>query len=184
MKLAITALSASATLGLALAACGTATVAVPSSAATPAPTKSSPATAPSAAPSASVPQSAAPSSQPPSAAPSEAPAAPPSSVSVPNVTSPWAVVSAYYGDIESGDYSQAWALINDGAVTGQTYQQFVDGFACTGAQQLTEDGQSGNQVSFVLTAANTCTGQIQHFAGTDTVQGGKIVQASVHKSNT
>ena len=103
---------------------------------------------------------------------------------MPNVTSPWAVVSAYYGDIESGDFSQAWALINDGAVTGQTYQQFVDGFACTGAQQLTEDGQSGNQVSFVLTAANTCTGQIQHFAGTDTVQGGKIVQASVHKSNT
>ena len=74
------------------------------------------------------------------------------------MTNPWAVVSAYYGDIESGDYSQAWALIDNGAVTGQTYQQFADGFACTGAQQLTEQGQSGDQVSFSLAATNKLHG--------------------------
>ncbi len=181
MKL-ITALSASATLGLALAACGTATIAVPSSGATPAPTKSSPATGSSAAPSASVPQSAGPS-QPPSGSGSQAPAAPPDSGNVPNVTDPWAVVSAYYGDIESGNYRQAWALIGSGATTGQTYQQFADGFACTGSQQLTEVSESGNQVQFDLAATNDCNGQVQDFTGTDTVENGTIVAAHVVQTN-
>jgi hypothetical protein len=95
------------------------------------------------------------------------------------VTDPWAVVSAYYGDIESGNYSQAWALINSGATTGQTYQQFVSGFACTGSQNLTELGESGDQVTFDLDATNSCTGQVQHFTGTDTVQNGRIVAANV-----
>ena len=97
----------------------------------------------------------------------------------PNVTQPWAVVSAYYGDIESGDYAGAWALLDSGLTTGQTYQQFVDGFACTGSQDLTETGQSGDQVSFDLAATDDCTGAVQDFSGTDTVQGGLIVAADV-----
>lgn len=106
--------------------------------------------------------------------------APPAPASAsPNVTDPWAVVSAYYGDIESGNYSEAWALINSGATTGQTYQQFVNGFACTGSQNLTEVGESGDQVTFDLDATNSCTGQVQHFTGTDTVQNGRIVAANV-----
>ncbi len=99
---------------------------------------------------------------------------------VPNVTSPWAVVSAYYGDIESGNYPEAWALLSAGAVTGQTYQQFVAGFSCTGSQQLSEVGQSGDQVSFQLAATDVCTGAVQHYTGTDTVDNGKIVAANVH----
>jgi hypothetical protein len=114
-------------------------------------------------------------------APTPAPASAPSTV--PNVTSPWAVVSAYYGDIESQNYQEAWALLSSGAVTGQTYQQFVDGFACTGSQDLAEMSQSGDQVSFSLTATDTCTGAVQHFTGTDTVQNGKIVAASVHQTS-
>jgi hypothetical protein len=98
---------------------------------------------------------------------------------VPNVTDPWAVVSAYYGDIESGNYTEAWALLSSGATTGQTYQQFVNGFACTGSQAVTEVGESGDQVTFNLDAANSCTGQVQHFTGTDTVQNGEIVAAQV-----
>jgi hypothetical protein len=97
----------------------------------------------------------------------------------PNVTQPWAVVSAYYGDIESGDYAGAWALLDSGLTTGQTYQQFVDGFACTGPQDLTETGHSGDQVSFDLAATDDCTGAVQNFSGTDTVQGGLIVAADV-----
>jgi hypothetical protein len=108
-----------------------------------------------------------------------APAAPQSPAAQPNVTNPWAVVSAYYGDIESGDYPQAWALINSGATTGQTYQQFVSGFACTGAQQVSEISASGDQVTFSLAASNSCTGQTEQFTGTDTVEGGKIVAANV-----
>ena len=91
------------------------------------------------------------------------------------------MVAAYYGDIESGNYQQAWALLNSGATTGQTYQQFVNGFACTGSQDLSEVGESGDQVTFNLTATNTCNGEVQHFTGTDTVQNGKIVGANVHQ---
>jgi uncharacterized repeat protein (TIGR01451 family) len=98
---------------------------------------------------------------------------------MPNVTDPWAVLSAYYGDIESGNYAQAWALVGSGATTGQTYQQFVNGFACTGGQALTKVSESGDQVTFDLTATNSCTGQVQNFTGTDTVQNGMIVAAQV-----
>jgi hypothetical protein len=153
MKLILIALAAG-TLGL--AACGTTVAEVPA-----APTVTKTATPPSASP----------------AAPAPAPA--PAPQSVPNVTDPWAVVSAYYGDIESGNYPQAWALLSSGAVTGQTYQQFVDGFSCTGDQQLTEQGESGDQVSFGLAATDSCTGAVQQFSGTDTVSGGKIVAAHV-----
>ena len=97
----------------------------------------------------------------------------------PNVTSPWAVVSAYYGDIESGDYAGAWALLDSGMTTGQTYQQFVSGFSCTGSQDLSENWASGDEVNFNLSATDNCTGAVQEFSGTDTVQGGLIVAADV-----
>jgi len=114
------------------------------------------------------------SAAPPAEAPSSAAAQP-----VPNVTDPWAVVSAYYGDIESGDYAQAWALLDSGMTTGQTYQQFVNGFACTGGQSLTENWESGDKVNFDLAATDDCTGAVQDFTGTDTVVDGKIVGANV-----
>ena len=113
-------------------------------------------------------------------APAQSPAPEQTPVPAPNVTDPWAVVSAYYGDLESGNYAEAWALLSAGAVTGQTYQQFVAGFACTGSQQLTEVGAAGDQVSFQLAATDDCTGVVQHYTGTDTVVSGKIVAADVH----
>jgi hypothetical protein len=156
MKLIIIALAAG-TLGL--AACGTTVAQVPA-----APTVTKTATPPAA---------------PASPAASPATSAPQSD---PNVTDPWAVVSAYYGDIESGAYPQAWALLSSGAVTGQSYQQFVDGFSCTGSQQLSEQGESGDQVSFSLAATDRCSGVVQHFTGTDTVSGGKIVAAHITRA--
>ncbi|HMH94096.1 MAG TPA: hypothetical protein VK586_23825 [Streptosporangiaceae bacterium] len=156
MKLIIIALAAG-TLGL--AACGTTVAQEPA-----APTVTKTATPPA--------SPASPASPPASPATS----APPSD---PNVTDPWAVVSAYYGDIESGAYPQAWALLSSGAVTGQTYQQFVAGFSCTGSQQLAEQGESGDQVSFTLAATDNCTGAVNQYSGTDTVSGGKIVAAHI-----
>jgi hypothetical protein len=167
MKLIIIALAAG-TLGL--AACGTTVAQAPA-----APTVTRTATPP-----------ASPATPPASpASPPASPASPPASPATsapqsdPNVTDPWAVVSAYYGDVESGAYPQAWALLSSGAVTGQTYQQFVAGFSCTGGQQLTEQDTSGDQVSFTLAATDRCTGAVQHFSGTDTVSGGKIVAAHI-----
>jgi hypothetical protein len=176
MRVALTATLSAAVLGL--AACTTVTTSP--SPASPAPSASSGSRAPASNP-ASPQGTAAPATPPAStgpATPQTAPTGAPASAA-PNVTDPWAVVSAYYGDIESGAYSQAWALLNSGATTGQTYQQFVSGFACTGSQVLTEVGESGDQVTFDLDATNSCTGQVQHFTGTDTVQNGMIVAAHV-----
>ena len=97
----------------------------------------------------------------------------------PQVIDPWAVVSAYYRDVNAHKYAQAWALISSALATFQTYQQFVAGYACTGIEQPTKLGQSGHQVSFDLTVLNDCTGVAQYYTGTDTVRGGKIVAADV-----
>src|SRR5215469_12104204 len=91
----------------------------------------------------------------------------------------WTVISAYYQDVDSHQYLKAWALISSGLATGQTYQQFVAGYACTGTEQPTKLGQSGHQVRFNLTVVNDCTGTTRYYTGTDTVRGGKIVAADV-----
>ena len=100
----------------------------------------------------------------------------------PHRTGPWAVVSVYYRDIDSHRYARAWALISPGLSTGQTYQQFVAGYSCTGTEQPTKLGQSGHQVSFSLAVVNECTGAAQNYTGTDTVRGGKIVAADVTRT--
>jgi hypothetical protein len=89
------------------------------------------------------------------------------------------VVSAYYGDIESGDYAQAYALIGNGSTTGQSYQQFAAGFACTGDQAVSENWQSGDEVNFDLAATDSCNGTTQYYSGTDTVENGTIVAADI-----
>ena len=153
-----------------------ATAAPPSAAPAPAVTKTVTMT-PTAAPTTAAPAAPATSAAPAATAAPVAPAAAPGAD--PNVSQPWAVVSAYYGDIESGDYAGAWALLDSGLTTGQTYQQFVDGFSCTGGQDLSENWASGDQVNFDLAATDSCTGAVQDFSGTDTVQGGLIVAADV-----
>jgi hypothetical protein len=184
MKIGYAAAALAAAL-LGLAACatpGTVTELAPSTASHSAtPAARSPAPAPVVPQTVTTTQTAAPTTAAPAvpattAAP-VAPAAPPAAD--PNVTQPWAVVSAYYGDIESGDYAGAWALLNSGMTTGQTYQQFADGFACTGSQELSENWASGDEVNFDLAATDNCTGAVQDFSGTDTVQGGLIVAADV-----
>jgi hypothetical protein len=101
---------------------------------------------------------------------------------MPNVTDPWAVVAAYYGDIESQNYGEAYALLSSGLVTGQSYQEFVNGFACSGSQQLTENWESGDQVNFSLAAYDNCQQTWDYYTGTDTVQDGRIVAASVSQT--
>lgn len=100
----------------------------------------------------------------------------------PQRTGPWAVVRAYYRDVDAHQYAKAWALISSGLGTGQTYQQFVAGYACTGTEQPAKLGQSGHQVSFSLVVVNDCTGAAQYYTGTDTVRRGKIVAADVTRT--
>jgi hypothetical protein len=128
-----------------------------------------------AAPATSAPAAAAPSSAAPSSAAAPAQAPP----GGPNVTDPLAVVFAYYGDIESGNFSQAYALIGNGATTGQSYSEFAAGFTCTGAQDVSENWESGDQVNFDLAATDSCTGDTDYYTGTDTVENGTIVAAQI-----
>ena len=100
----------------------------------------------------------------------------------PQPTGPWAVVRAYYRDVDAHNYAQAWALISPALATFETYQQFVAGYACTGTEQPTKLGQSGHQVRFNLTVLNDCTGAAQYYTGADTVRGGKIVAADVTRA--
>ncbi len=174
MKLIITALAAAAALSLAACGAGSGSPASAAHSATSPPRATSAAPAPTVTKTIIRPQQT--SGTPASATPAPAPSGP---VTEPNVTDPWAVVSAYYGDIESGNYPEAWALLSSGAVTGQTYQQFAAGFACTGNQQLTDLGETGDQVSFDLAATDDCTGAVQQYTGTDTVVNGRIVAANV-----
>jgi hypothetical protein len=169
-------------LGVGLAACGTAPVVVTqtpaahsaTTAAKPAPTKTViKYRTETAAPSASAAPTAA--AAPPAAPSPVAPQQPADQ----NVTDAWAVVSAYYGDIESGNYAQAYALIGNGSTTGQSYQQFVGGFSCTGSQVVSENWDSGDQANFDLTATDSCTGATSFYTGTDTVRSGIIVAANV-----
>jgi hypothetical protein len=168
------------TVGLASPSASHSATAAPRSAApAPAVTKTVTMT-PTAAPTTAAPATPAAPAAPATTAAPAAPVAPAAAPGAdPNVSQPWAVVSAYYGDIESGDYAGAWALLDSGMTTGQTYQQFVDGFSCTGGQDLSENWASGDQVNFNLAATDNCTGAVQDFSGTDTVQGGLIVAADV-----
>ena len=100
----------------------------------------------------------------------------------PQLTGPWAVVSAYYQDVDAHKYAQAWALSSPALATFQTYQQFVAGYTCTGTERPTKLSQSGHQVSFNVAAVNDCTGAAQSYTGTDTVRGGKIVAADVART--
>jgi hypothetical protein len=93
------------------------------------------------------------------------------------VTEPWAVVSAYYGDITMRRYSAAWTLLGF-SPQGGDYASFVAGYADTGRQIVTEISESGDQVTFTLTSDNP-DGTVQTYQGTDTVTAGRITAAHV-----
>jgi hypothetical protein len=116
----------------------------------------------------------------PTATKTAVPAPAPSATSPAGVqaVTPWAVVSEYYGDIESGDYAGAYALLSSGSVTGQTFQQFEDGFACTSYENLRDLGTTGNTVSISLDATE-CDGTVNHYQGTYTIQNGLITAADI-----
>jgi hypothetical protein len=92
------------------------------------------------------------------------------------------VVAAYYRDINAGEFARAWALIRAGLGTGQSFQQFAAGYACTGSEQPALLGWSGHQVRFRLRVVSGCTGATWYYTGTDTVYGGKIVAAHVTRT--
>ncbi len=105
----------------------------------------------------------------------------PAPVYIPSVqTDPWAVLSEYYGDIDSGNYSAAWDLLSPSMQAQDgPYYSWTAGYADTGAQTLTENWESGDEVSANIAAVDTATGDAQYFSGSWTVDNGLITSASV-----
>ena len=105
----------------------------------------------------------------------------PAPVYIPPVqTDPWAVLSEYYGDIDSGNYSAAWNLLSPSMQAQDgPYHSWTAGYADTGAQTLTENWESGDEVSANIAAVDTATGDTQYFSGSWTVDNGLITSASV-----
>ncbi len=96
------------------------------------------------------------------------------------MTDPWAVVSSYYGLIESQDYSSAWNLQSPSFQGSEgNYQTWMDGYANTGAQYLSEVSESGDTVYVNLSAVDAATGVTQYFTGWFTVDNGLITSGSM-----
>ena len=107
---------------------------------------------------------------------------PPQTTSPPETTEPAPpeqVVENYYDAINAHDYQAAWALLG-GNKLGQTYQQFVAGFAHTADDALSITEVNGDTVTIELVATQD-DGTVRTYRGTYTVQGGRIVKATIRR---
>ena len=94
------------------------------------------------------------------------------------LTNAGAVVQQYYQDITDHDYAAAWAL-GGRNIAGESYDQYVAGFATTASISLgTVSEFGGSQVHAVLYATQT-DGTLKVYEGTYTVSGGVLVGASI-----
>jgi hypothetical protein len=100
--------------------------------------------------------------------------------SPPALAGPRAVLTDYYNAINNQDYRTAYGL-NIQAQNSESYAQFRNGFAGTQHDVLTITGVSGDTVSFRLTAQQT-DGSAKYYAGSYTVQSGKIVGSNVQQT--
>jgi hypothetical protein len=89
------------------------------------------------------------------------------------------VVTAYFAALNAHDYQQAWAL--GGENLGQSYAQFVAGYADTVEDNVTILSTSGDSVAVNLIATQD-DGTTQQFTGTYTVSGSTITGASISQA--
>ena len=98
----------------------------------------------------------------------------------PAAAGPTATVQAYFAAINAHEYRKAWRL--GGSNTGQSYQQFVQGFNGTQQDTLTIQSVSGNVVTAGLSALQT-DGTVKTFQGTYTVNNGVITSFAVKRTS-
>lgn len=96
---------------------------------------------------------------------------------------PAAIVLAYYTAINNHDCGTAWTLGGDNisAASGQSYQQFCQGFSGTSRDIPTIDSVAGDTVTVTILAEHT-DGSSQTFKGSYVVSNGVIDSASVQQS--
>ncbi|MEY9938463.1 hypothetical protein [Streptacidiphilus sp. MAP5-3] len=117
---------------------------------------------------------------PPAPPTSTAPATSTPATSSPPLTNASAVVEQYYQDLTDHDYAAAWAL-GGRNIAGESYAQYVAGFADTASISLgTVSDFGASQVHAVLYATQT-DGTLQVYEGTYTVTNGQLVGASIRR---
>jgi hypothetical protein len=105
---------------------------------------------------------------------------PPTPAPTTPLTNAAAVVQQYYQDITDHDYAAAWAL-GGRNIAGESYDQYVAGFATTASISLGTVSEFGaSQVQAVLYATQT-DGTVKVYEGTYTVSGGVLVGASIRQ---
>jgi cell division septation protein DedD len=114
-------------------------------------------------------------SETPSPSPSKKPKPKPSQSPKPSGAA--AVVTSYISAINRRDYRTAWTIYRH-AAKGQSYSEFVAGFASTDHDQLKILGTSGSTVRVDLVAYQT-DGSKHHFTGTYTVSNGRIYASHI-----
>lgn len=92
-----------------------------------------------------------------------------------DITSPEAVVAAYFAAINSRDYATAWSL--GGKNLDRDYDTFAAGFAGTQSDTITINSVQGDEVGLTLEARQT-DGTTKTFENVYTVSGGEIVSAT------
>ena len=102
-----------------------------------------------------------------------APAAP-----APELVNAQAVVTQFYGDINDGDFADAWNIGGDN-IAGTDYDAWVTGFADTNWVSLDSWAYFGSDEVTVDLAAPQADGSVQTYQGTYTVESGVIVSASI-----
>jgi energy-coupling factor transporter ATP-binding protein EcfA2 len=109
---------------------------------------------------------------------------PPTTAATPTAQStdsgPAGVVQSYYAAITRQDYQTAWNLGGQN-VGGETYQQFVAGYAGTAQDVVTNVSVQGSTVTADLTATQT-DGSQQTYHGTYTVNGNTITHFTVQRT--
>ena len=89
-------------------------------------------------------------------------------------------MQAYFAAINAHEYRKAWNL--GGSNTGQSYQQFVQGFNGTQQDTLTIQSVNSNVVTARLSALQT-DGKVKTFQGTYTVNNGVITSFDVRRTS-
>lgn len=90
--------------------------------------------------------------------------------------SPWSVVSAYYADVNAGNYRAAWALMSSGwKATQGSYAHWKAGYAGSNDGHVSEVLQQKDYVTVTVTVPGQRT-----YHGWYQVDGGKITTAYLH----
>ena len=96
----------------------------------------------------------------------------------PELVNAQAVVTQFYGDLNDGDFADAWNIGGDN-IAGTDYDAWVTGFADTNWVSLDSWGYFGSDEVTVDLTAPQADGSVLTYQGTYTVESGVIVSASI-----